>query len=202
MGLRARGFDNSAVGGELNLLLEILNRLGRGVVVPVTAAGNNKLLPDVGAEETKVLQVDAAVRKNELGDQRRNTRVEADVSAGDAAKVEAKVTETRVELIQNENLALNVAELSQDEPMFGEHQYNHHQEREDLLLGKLLHDCELLLDEQNLRSLTNRRLVDKNDLLVTETIEVSRAKEVVEAVQRRKASPVVEGDNIRQSAVH
>ena len=117
LGLRARGFDNSAVGGELNLLLEILNRLGRGVVIPVAAAGNNKLLPDVGAEETEVLQVDAAVWKDELGDQRRNTRVETNISAGDAAKVEAEVTETRVELIQNKDLALNVAELSQDEPM-------------------------------------------------------------------------------------
>jgi len=107
-----------------------------------------------------------------------NATVEADVVTRDTVEVIAEETEAGMELLEDDGLGLNLADLLEDDP-----------------LGHLLEDNETLLDD-----LDGLGVADDLGLLLYDlgevdgAVEVVRTIEVIEVIEGREATPVVEGD--------
>lgn len=170
VGVKAEGLEDGGVG-------EVDVSWGP-VVVPVEAADVLEVPADVEAVEAKVLVVDAAVDE-ELVEEAGDPRVETDIAATAVADVGAKVGEAAAELVEDDDLRLNIADLAQED-----------------LFGDLLQDEELLLDLVDADSGADELVLVQEHEFVIAAAKVVGAKEVVEAVQRANTLPVVEGEGV------
>jgi len=148
-------------------------RRGR-LVVPVRSANNNGGASDAMAAETEVLAAEGAVRADEAGEMARNVAVVANLVSRGASQVVTEATKAAVELLKDDCLSLDFADLFSDDP-----------------LGHLLQDDKALLDDLDLFRVADYLIFMNNSLAEVGTVEVVRAVEVVEVVERSMSAPVV-----------
>lgn len=174
------------IGGLVSLLEVVDGRAGAGVgavdgearaAAPVVARGGDIRAAEVVAGEPKVAGAEAAVALEELVVERGDVRVVADTTAGVAAQVAAEAVQAGVELLENDGLALDLADLLSDNA-----------------LGHLLENEETLLDDfDRLRAANELLLLDNGDLTRAEVavVEIAVAVEVVERAHRTETAPVI-----------
>lgn len=148
----------------------------RRAAIPVRARGHDSVLPKVRTAEAKIAVAQRAVRVHDAAVVVGDVAVVADAARGVAHDVRAEVGEAGVELLKDDGLSLDFADLFADDP-----------------LGHLLEHEETLLDDLNGLAMADNFLLLLNDNLLADfTAEVIRAVEVVESGERRDAAPVVE----------
>jgi len=104
---------------------------GRGrSIIPVGATNNDSVRTAVATTEPEVVTRKRAVGPADAAKVASNRAVEAALVARAAAQVMTEVTEAGVELLEDDSLGLNLADLFEDDP-----------------LGHLLEDEETLLDD-------------------------------------------------------
>lgn len=145
--------------------------------IPVASANNNGLRAAASTLEAKVASGERAVRVADAAEVAGNALVEANRVAGRAIQVVAEVTEAGVELLKDDSLSLNLANLLGDNP-----------------LSHLLKNEETLLDNFNGLRLTDNFLLLLDDDLgeVDRSVKVIGAVEVVKVSKGRDTTPVVE----------
>jgi hypothetical protein len=150
-------------------------RWGRGVD-PVGAASDDGVASDVLSWKAPVVSAEWAVRLDDVPKVAGNIAIVANLVARGASQVVAEATHAAVELLEDNSLSLDFADLLCDDP-----------------LSHLLEDNKTLLDDLNLLGVADKLvLVDDGLAKVLGAIKVTRAIEVVEAIERRESTPVVE----------
>lgn len=167
---RARGLELGDLRGDDGLLDGDLG----GARLPVEAGGADELRADVGAVEAEVLDDDGVVLVNELVDEGRDMRVVADRAARDVGQVGAEGLKAGHELVPDNGLDLDLADLGEDDT-----------------LGELGEDGELLLDDVDGLRLARDGL-GEDSLRVEATTEIALAVERVEVGHAVKATPIVQ----------
>jgi len=133
---------------------------------------------DIAAAEAEVVCGQRAVLGDDVAEVARDLGVEADVVAGSTTQVVAEEAERGVELLKDDGLGLNFADLFGDDP-----------------LGHLLNDEETLLDDFDALGVADELLILLNNSLAgDQALEVVGSVEVVEAGERGETAPVVEGN--------
>lgn len=151
---------------------------GGAGVIPVVATNNNGVGSNIASRETEVVRAEGAVVANDVAEVVDDVRVIADLVTRDAAEIVVEVVEARVELLEDDGLGLDFADLLGDDA-----------------LGHFLEDNKTLLDDLDSLGVANNHFLLLNDLVdVDRGVKVVGAVEVVEVVQRLVASPVVERD--------
>lgn len=151
---------------------------GRALVIPVVSSRDGILAAKVRTVEPKIVRAEGAVGVHDVAVVARDTTVIPDAVARLAPDVMAERAKAGVELLENDGLGLDLADLLGDNP-----------------LGHLLNDEKALLNDLNALAAADKLLVLlDDDLLLDGATEVIRAVEVIEAIERRDAHPVVEGD--------
>jgi hypothetical protein len=87
----------------------------RARIVPVVTTDKDGLASEIVAGETKVVSVERAINIQDLAEVARNSAVEANLAAGMAPQVAAEPMETRVPLLEDDGLGLNLADLLSDD---------------------------------------------------------------------------------------
>lgn len=168
----ARRCNNSG----LRCLERLANgRLG-GAFDPVAPGDLDEVASDIAALEAEVVGVDAALRVDEAADVACNAAIEADIPAGDMAEVIGERGEAGNELRPDNGLDFDFADLLGDD-----------------LLGELLDDRKLLLDDGDVDGLANYFLL-LDGLHIRATVEVvGGAVERIEVVEAAESTPSIEG---------
>lgn len=126
-----------------------------------------------------------------------NVGVVANLVARVAAEVTTEVSQAGVELLEDDGLRLNLADLLGDDPgskISCELAWCSNVGEVCLPLSHLLEDDETLLDDLDLLSAADNLLLLNDNLLERgEVVKVVRAVEVIEVVQGGDSTPVVEG---------
>jgi len=105
-------------------------------------------------------------------------RVKSNMVAGGAAEIVAEKSEAGVELLEDDSLGLDLANLLGDDP-----------------LGHLREDEEALLDDFNGFTVADEFLICLNNSLGLDFAnEVLASVEIIKAGERRESTPVIEGD--------
>jgi len=148
-----------------------------GPTVPVRALGDDVLLAEVETGESEVVGAQGRVRVHHVAEVAGDTAVVADAVLRLTAEVTAEGAHAGGELLEDDSLSLDVADLLGDDP-----------------LGHLLQDEETLLDDRDGLSVADELGILLDDgLREGGTAEVVGAVEVVEPGHRGEPSPVVEG---------
>jgi len=136
------------------------------------------VLAQIRTTESEVISRERSISRADATEVAGNATVEANRVARHAVQVVAEKSDAGVELLEDDGLSLDLADLLEDDPL-----------------------CHLLQDEQALLDDFDGLGVADNlgtgvDLLaeVDGAVEVIGAVEVVEVVERRQATPAVEGD--------
>lgn len=103
-----------------------------GGSIPVGAGGNNVLAAEAASAEAQVAGGERRVGRNNVAKVARNSTVEADLVTGGAAQIRAEGAEAGVELLEDDGLSLNLADLLGYDP-----------------LGHFLEDEQTLLDDHD-----------------------------------------------------
>lgn len=145
------------------------------MVVPVRPAGDDGAAANRASTEAEVLAVEGAVGVVDASVVASDAAVVADLVAGLARQITAEASEARVELLEDDCLGLDLADLLSDDP-----------------LGHLLEDNEALLDDLNLFGVADNVLLLLDHLGGVGVDEVAGAVEVVKVAHGRETTPVVE----------
>lgn len=89
----------------------------RAVIVPVVATNDDSLTSEIVASEAKVVGVERAVTAHDLAEVLDDVAIVANLVVGVAAQVTAETVETRVPLLEDNGLSLDLADLLSDDPM-------------------------------------------------------------------------------------
>ena len=92
------------------------DRRGRRLRVPVGPDDDDGVAPEIGAAEAEVVRREGAVLLEEVAEVAGDPRVEARVEARRAAEVVAEEPEAGVELLKDDGLRLDFADLLGDDP--------------------------------------------------------------------------------------
>lgn len=114
MGIRALESPSEVVDGRSGAGVGAVDGEARAAA-PVVARGDNIRAAKIAAGESKVVGAEAAVALEELVVERGNVRVVADTAAGVAAQVAAEAVQAGVELLEDDGLALDLADLLSDD---------------------------------------------------------------------------------------
>jgi len=154
------------------------NRSRGSGVVPVGASGEDVVAAEVVARETEVVDGQRVALIDNVAEVAGDGTVEADVAARDAAQVRAEATEAGVELLKDDGLGFNCADLLRNNP-----------------LSHLLENQEALLNDLNGLAVAHE-LAGSGDLSRGRegSNKVVNSEEVVESREIGVATPVIEGD--------
>jgi len=135
---------------------------GRGSgIIPVGATNNNGVGTIVGTREAEVVAGERTVWETDIAEVSSNGAVEANLVTRGTVEVTAEEVKAGAELLKDDGLSLNLADLLEDDP-----------------LGHLLEDEQALLDD-----LDGLSVADDLGLLFDGLAEVDRAIEVVYSVE-------------------
>jgi hypothetical protein len=137
------------------------NGSGRVNIIPVGSTDNNSVSTNTSARETKIVGGEGTVRKANTAEVTGNGAVETDRVTRDTLEVVAEQSKTSMELIKDDGLGLDLADLFGDDS-----------------LGHLLKDEETLLDNLDDLSMADNLLGSVYNLR-----EVHRAVEVVDTIE-------------------
>jgi len=145
------------------------------LAIPVGSTDNDGVAADITSAEAEVLAVEGAVGVVDASVVASNAAVVADLVTGLVCQITAEASEAGVELLKDDGLGLDLADLLSDD-----------------LLGHLLEDHKALLDDLNLLRVANNVLLLFDDLGKVRVGKVTGAIEVVEVAEGSVAAPVVE----------
>jgi len=153
------------------------NRSRGALVVPVRAGRDDILLAKAGSGEAEVVAAEGTVRGHDVAKVARDAAVVAGTVAALAAlEIAAEAAHAGLELLKDDDLGLDFADLLGDDP-----------------LGHLLEDEKALLDDGDGLGVANELRVLLDYLLGEgRTRKVAGAVEVVKAGHRGESTPVVE----------
>jgi len=146
-----------------------------GEGVPVVATSNREVRADFSASEAQVVAGQGTSGVDEVGVEAGDIAVIADVAARDAAEVAGEAGEVGNNLVGDDGLGLDLADLFGDDS-----------------LGHLNQDSEALLDELDLNVLADQGVLRGDDLLADGAVEVVLTVEVIEARQGGDSVVVIE----------
>jgi len=130
------------------------------------------------AREAEVASGERSVIEADIAEVSSNGTVEANLTARDTVKVIAEVTKASMELLEDDGLSLDLADLLKDDP-----------------LGHLLEDEQALLDDLDSLGVADDVLLFCDNLAeVDGAVEVVYTIEVVEVIEGRETTPVVKGE--------
>jgi len=176
MGNRALTSRLEAVDGRAGARVGVVDGETRAAA-PVVTRGADVRATEVASGEAKVVGAEAAVALEELVVERGNVRVVADTTAGVTAQVATEAVQAGVELLEDDGLALDLADLLSDDP-----------------LSHFLEDEETLLNDHDRLGMANKLLLfDNGDLARAEAgvVEVSITVKVIERAHGAEATPVI-----------
>ena len=87
------------------------DRFRRRLCIPVRSADNNGVASKIAAAKSKVIRREWSILLQEVAEMAGNSRIEANVETRGAAEVVAEEPEARVELLEDNGLRLNFADL-------------------------------------------------------------------------------------------
>jgi len=154
------------------------NRSRRSSGVPVGASREDVVAAEVVARETEVVDGQRVALIDNVAEVAGDSTVEADGAARNVAQVRAEAAEAGVELLKDDGLGLNCADLLRDNA-----------------LGHFLENQEALLNDLNGLAVAHELAGGSNLSRGREgSNEVVDSEEVVESREIGVATPVIEGD--------
>ena len=100
----------------MNGLKDGADIFGRWIVVPVRSAGNDEVLANIAAAESKAVGIEGAIRFQNLNNEFRNALVVANVATRLAGDIALELVKSAAELLENNDLRFDVANLLQYDP--------------------------------------------------------------------------------------
>jgi len=134
--------------------------------IPVGSTGNDGVAANIASAEAEVLAADGAIGVADASKVASNAAVVTDLVAGLTCQITAEASKARVELLKDDGLGLDLADLLSDDP-----------------LGHLLEDHKALLDDLDLLGVADNVLLLLNHLGELGVVEVTGAIEVVKVAE-------------------
>jgi hypothetical protein len=151
------------------------DRDGGSRIDPVSSTDSNDMASDIMTAEAKVVSRKAPVKVIEILEVPDNVRVVTNLEARESVKISLEMTEAGVELLKDDGLGLDFADLLGDDAF-----------------GHLLEDGETLLDDDDALGVADELLFGDDGLGEVGMGEVVNAVEVIEAREGGVASVAAE----------